>query len=224
MSAQHSKITPALFPILVAALLASACSDSTAPTGDPAVGAEPASSTVPTSAPTGGPAQAGPAASGVATPSFATRTTAWAAPGVTVGQLNIPPGAAYCSGMPVGRYVKVGGMTASIAGGNVAGRHQLATADVDLYRWNGSAWAYQRTLRSSLELSAVSAANRLPAVTFNLATAGYYHIEVRATWWADLGTGSWIKKASAVYAFNSLADYDNTGVGTLTYPGYCWLQ
>ena len=124
--------------------------------------------------------------------------------------------------MPVGRYVKVGGMNASVAGGNVATRRQLATADVDLYRWNGSAWVYQRTLRSSLELSVVTAVNSLPAVSFNLAAAGYYHIMVRATWWADMGTGSWVKKASAVYAFNTLADY-GAGAGASPNPGYCTI-
>ena len=222
MSAQLSKITPALFPILVAALLASACSDSTAPSADRAGGADSPAAAVPSGTPTGSADGVAPHDSGVAKPSFATRSAAWAAAGVSPGYVQVKPGAALCSGAPVGRYVKVGGMSASVAGGDVATRRQLATADVDLYRWNGSAWAYQRTLRSSLELSSVAAANSLPAVTFNLAAAGYYHVMVRATWWADMGTGSWVKKASAVYAFTSQTDY-SAGAGASPNPGYCTI-
>ncbi|MBA3521585.1 MAG: hypothetical protein H0T90_03650 [Gemmatimonadales bacterium] len=222
MSAQLSKITPALFPILVAALLASACSDSTAPSGDEVSGSASPGAAAPTGTPTGSGDAVASHDSGVVTPSFATRSAVWAAAGVSPGYVQVNPGAALCSGAPVGRYVKVGGMKASSAGGDIASRRQLATADVDLYRWNGSAWAYQRTLRSSLELSGITAANSLPAVTFNLAAAGYYHVMVRATWWADMGTGSWVKKASAVYAFSSQTDY-SAGAGASPNPGYCTI-
>lgn len=222
MSAQLSKTIPALFPILVAALLASACSDSTAPSADQGTGADSPAAAAPTSPPSGSADGVVSNDPGVTTPSLATRSAVWAAAGVSAGYVQVKPGAAVCSGAPVGRYVQVGGMYASAAGGTIAGRRQLATADVDLYRWNGSAWAYQRTLRSSQELSAVPMANTLPAVTFNLATAGYYHVMVRATWWADMGTGSWVKKASAVYAFSSQTDY-SAGAGASPNPGYCTI-
>jgi hypothetical protein len=247
MFSPNSKFAPALIPMLLAALLSSACGDSTAPRGEggsdagsnqtsapansaPAnaapADAEP-SDTAPDATGAGGPAVQRVAAeastvsasSGV-TPNFATSGSPWAAPGASPGYLVVESGAAYCSGMPVGRYINVGRMHASAAGGNIATLTQLVTADIDLYRWNGSTWVYQRTGRSSVQLAGVTSVNPLPAIRFLLSSAGYYHIMVRATWWVDLGTGSWVKKASKVYAFDTAQDY-MAGVGTSVNVGYC---
>ena len=221
MSAHHSKITPALFPILVAALL-SACSDSTGPSADQATGTDSPAVAAPFSPPTGSTDGVASTEPGAPKLSFAIRTTTWAAPDASVGQVQIKPGAASCSGTP--RYVQVGGISATVLGSVQAAPPptQLVTADVDLYRWNGTAWAYHRTLRSAIQLGGSVSAKSFGAVKFGLSAAGYYHVMVRVTWWANPETGSWVKKASAVYALNSLRDYSTGGTpGTVAYAGYC---
>jgi hypothetical protein len=220
---------------LAAALLGTACSDSTAPSaGESSAGRSPATQlptdTTGTSAgsheqlPAPEPGEApkvnwpAPGDSAAAAPSavsFLRRTTAWIDPRYATqpGLVSIPTGAAICLSSNGSRILTVQGMVITLTGGLSALYPQSTTANVWFYRWNGSSWVYQAVAQVS---TAMDLSAKLPPAYFFPNTGGYYRVMVRFTQYANMN--GWVKTAVTTYDFDGSAEYQaNLGVGA----GYC---
>jgi hypothetical protein len=235
MSSVNAKFSQALFPLLAVTLLATACSDSTAPT--PVQGSA-GNSTVQSPADSNrspGSQDLGP--DHVATeppvlpdlgtddkttssikPSFYTKSAAYGsgyAPGP--GAMNVSPGAVGC----LGGFISVGGVTVSQTNGLSKAYGQYVVGEAFLYRLVGTTWVYQSMRRADAALPWVAPIAFLKQNDPLLASVrGTYTVVLRLTWYAWIG-GVWVQTAGINVNFVHASDY--TGVlGAIAGPGgYC---
>jgi hypothetical protein len=219
---------------LAAALLGTACSDSTAPSAEEGSAGPSPTTQLPTGtsgssagshdllpahepgvAPKGNWPAPGDTAASPSGFSLLRRAAAWidtrytTQPGIVV----IPRGAASCASVNGSRILAVQDMIISMTGGLSALYPQSAFADVWFYRWNGSSWVYQA---GALVSTKVDINSKLPPALFLPKAGGYYRVMVRFTQYANIA--GWVKTAVTTYDFDGSAEYQaNLGVG----PGYC---
>ena len=219
---------------LSAILLATACSDVTAPsTAARAGGGSPAQApadtmpapdegvvlnhepVTPSSLPESGSRDS--AASSMK-PSFAILSGSFGSP----GDLKTYSGAVSCVGAGRGLALinlKVPGVLVSsthLYGNN----YQYVVAEVYLYRLVGGTWVYQGWAPGSARLPTIApVASVNQDIFLSVTTAGLYRVTMKLTWHVWTGT-SYVKVGWRTLDFAHAVDY-SVGAGTTAGPGYC---
>jgi hypothetical protein len=209
---------------LTAALLATACSDSTSPSAEANGPGRPADPSKPSAvAPTAGGQQ------GVATtpkPSFLVSTGVqtynpaygYQVPGrVTYSPPNV---GALDMGPLTPKSISVGGLTVGFLPNIRQNVHLSATFDASLCRWNGSSWVTVATQRVMSNFPyGVRGSVIMPQVNFSTQVAGYYTVTVKIIWWVTFSNDAVI---SQTFWFNSASDYLSL-TGDKVGPGWVYL-
>jgi hypothetical protein len=234
MSAINSKLAQTAFALLTAGLLATACTDSTAPT-DGGLGAgssKPQLPSGPGSAPAGTRAtqqdtSAGSRDTTVASvavkPSLVVQTSSWSKPEFSGPGVVTMPQRNGVTAMAAGflRSASVTGIRVYDMPGTYGGIETIAVADVSVWRWNGTSWgaAPYASGRVSARIPQSSYYNSvvLPTATVPLSKSGYYHVTVKVTW---VMYGAVL--AYKTFSFNSASDYFPFG-DAVPGPGYAYL-
>ena len=213
MSAVNTKKLQALFPLLTAALLATACSDSTGPTTG-AEGSDAGSPSTPAAGSSAQTASAVPAGSQLASATI-TSTSG------QVGEVRTPYPSARCWGTntPIATEVsrRLSLLGATVYPAQVMGPSERVTQQVFLYKWTSTGWTAFPPRIATKTVGPVT----MPTVTFSNLTPGHYKVVTRFRW-SVYRTSGWSTIGSKVVDYSSASDY--TGAyGGQAGPGYCYL-
>jgi hypothetical protein len=130
------------------------------------------------------------------------------------GLVRVPRAVTQCLDFGIGRLIDVAGIDAFSTGGNALVFDRYVTAEVWIYRYNGTSWVYHKGTQVGADLTSVV---RIPEVAIAV-KSGSYHVKVRFTWWANVN--GWVKTAGIIYAFDRREEY----AGDITGPGYCTMN
>ncbi len=210
MSAINSKIIKALFPVVVAALMATAC-DSTAPSAEQET--PDATMTMPL-----------PGDSAAIRPNLVSLGTPWVEQGWSRPWVGIPAGAVSCTDWIL-RGVKVEGMQAGVAKSGFYST-QAIHAEVSLFHYTSQGWVEWSPRQFTGTMTPQSKYNYfIPPVSFISNNSGmplepgYYTVQATLTWGF---AGSTVAKQGI--NFNSSSDYRAFGASRV-YSGYqyCYM-
>lgn len=219
---------------ITAALLGTACSDSTAPsTAEGSAGDSPAQSPADSGSPPAGQLvpnhvstqppslpQLGPdTATSSIKPSFYTRSTSYGsgyAPGP--GAMNVFPGAVGCLS---GFISLTQSVTVTQTTGLSKSYYQYVVGEVFLYRLVGTTWVYQGVKRADASLPWVAPLATLVQNDPLIASVpGSYRVILRLTWYAWIG-GVYARTAGTNVNFVHGSDYRAALGATVSSGGYC---
>ncbi len=237
MSSINSKFSQALFPLIAATLLATACSDSTAPT--PAENSDGGSTVQSPADSNRSPGRQDVAPDHVAThppilpafasddkdtssikPAFFTKS-AWYGSGYAPGPgaINVTPGAVACLGF--GRFITLTqAVTVTTTTGLSGAYGQYVVGEVFLYRLGATSWVYQGMRRADAALPWVYPVAQLKQNDSFQVSPGTYTAVLRLTWYASIG-GVWVRTAGTTVNFVHASDYTVAGGATAGPDGRC---
>jgi hypothetical protein len=222
--------------VLIAALMGTACSDSTAPaTAEGSAGDSPAQSPADSGSPPAGPdvvpnhvstqppslPQLGPGDTTTSSikPLFyqiSADSGSGYAPGP--GAMNVSPGAVGCLGGLISLTRSVWVSATSGLSGNY---YQYVVGEVFLYRLVGSTWVYQSRTRADVRLPWEAPLAALEQNDPLLASVpGGYRVILRLTWYTWIG-GVYVWTASTTVNFVDTSDYIAAVGATVSRGGYC---
>lgn len=238
MSTVNAKLTQALFPLLTATLLATACSDSTAPSpGEGAAGGSPAQLPADKGGTSAGrdqlpnpvlgeaPSVTEPITGDTATsrirPSFLVRSGGWgSAYAPYPGGVVSPAGAVGC----LGGFMSLVDIRVSTTVGYSGLREQYVVGEAFYYRRYGNTWVAQQMMRADAWLpTARPFAPLVQNDPFMASTPGDYKVVLRLTWYFRANDGRWVASAGITLNFNALRDYQGA-IGATAGPGYCRIS